>query len=506
MPLFTDVDHQISSISSSPPSQAPLFATETFSLILSFLDKPSLASCLRVSKAFFHLAGPKLYRDIEIVDNALESIAKGYDVVTRGRASRRGPTITNTKSQLLNCVRKITLRDHIDCDTASSDLVKSLPKHLDTLRVVPISIADNVPEVAHYCDLSNEHCRLRANLLKRGRSIDKIVYYVVGGVDASPTYTVAAKCAVRTITLVFESRMSSHSLQIVTSILATHTDANSLRLVFCPRSPFTRAVIEAQRYLMPYEPLKTKTFASFMANVYNMWSRPIDVYVIDGYEVCGRPGPNGFRDIQDAGKRCVGLQKRVIEPYNELRRNTDSGRIDIQLKTRADYLKSGITDEIDKDALTAWRAESVKAARASRLARKRGKETELAIIKERFIAEEDDMWKVAGEYASCMGEAYRMISQTDAIENRQVPPQSAAGSLSMTDTRMELREGGSLEASETDGASVRWDSALLAMMNDWEIERATRLYMESEEVFLSMKAEEVKGEVAGTDAAGHVLG
>ena len=60
----------------SPPDRARL-PPELLPKILSFADPPTLATCLRVSRHFFHLAGPRLYRSITFQPSVDDSLLLG---------------------------------------------------------------------------------------------------------------------------------------------------------------------------------------------------------------------------------------------------------------------------------------------------------------------------------------------------------------------------------------------------------------------------------------------
>jgi hypothetical protein len=113
-------------------------SNHTISLILGSVDKKTLASCLRVSRTFYEVAGPLLYRHLSITPATLQSISSGSDITTHLRATRGHSERYNFKKALFEHTTAITLYDAPDSFVFQDDLDRFLPFiQIDSLRITP---------------------------------------------------------------------------------------------------------------------------------------------------------------------------------------------------------------------------------------------------------------------------------------------------------------------------------------------------------------------------------
>ncbi|RSH92364.1 hypothetical protein EHS25_008779 [Saitozyma podzolica] len=116
------------------PTPSPLSHPDLLLRIFSQADNPTLATCLRASKAWYDLAGPILYRIIECRDlEALEDVLRGSEIVNKAVTTRSGPCQRNFKSGLLRHTRY--LYTGIETGTPTSDALYRLAELSKQLKL-----------------------------------------------------------------------------------------------------------------------------------------------------------------------------------------------------------------------------------------------------------------------------------------------------------------------------------------------------------------------------------
>ncbi|RSH92341.1 hypothetical protein EHS25_008756 [Saitozyma podzolica] len=101
-------------------SLPPIAHPDILRRILSFADKPALATCLRTHSIFFDIAGAQLYHTVgnwrDERPTSLTALTKGASIITSTSSDGSRPARTNFKSQLLGYVRILEIRDHPCCE------------------------------------------------------------------------------------------------------------------------------------------------------------------------------------------------------------------------------------------------------------------------------------------------------------------------------------------------------------------------------------------------------
>ena len=117
-------------IAHPPPS--PLACPDTLLRIHRAADRDTLCKCLRESKLFYQIAGPILYREVEIV-NDVDRLLRGAAIVDRARGTRSSPAAINLKRYLLSKTKFLEMSICRGCPRPNlgDDVL-----HLLTLRVV----------------------------------------------------------------------------------------------------------------------------------------------------------------------------------------------------------------------------------------------------------------------------------------------------------------------------------------------------------------------------------
>lgn len=114
-------------------------------LILAQADNATLSQCLRVSKAWYNVAGPLLYRYVECSTTvALERLMIGSNVRAGTVSTRRSRVGTNLKKGLIGHVKKISASLEV-CSSA----VDRLRQFIELANYVEVRIQS---EEQCYCD------------------------------------------------------------------------------------------------------------------------------------------------------------------------------------------------------------------------------------------------------------------------------------------------------------------------------------------------------------------
>jgi hypothetical protein len=122
------------------PAHSRLAHRDILRHILSFVDRPTLASCLRVHSLFFDIAGSLLYRELNLVELArdLGRVFAGPHTFFGEHLARTGPIPSDLKNRLLQHVRQIIMPVHLCCGDPYFDVATSLMPKLDLLCIMTV--------------------------------------------------------------------------------------------------------------------------------------------------------------------------------------------------------------------------------------------------------------------------------------------------------------------------------------------------------------------------------
>jgi hypothetical protein len=261
-------------------------------------------------------------------------------------------------------------------------------KEIDTLRVLPSVTCCCEPDrgcSGYGCwpnlDYPEVLCSLTRFLLDHSR-ICKLVYHVSGGESDLESLLMASDSQTNVVTLVFEADRSCLDdsaiyLELLKSEKTTHS-----RLIFCPpqERPWNDHCYDV-KLDAPFRNELAIQIATVLARV----SYQIDVYIIEGYLVQATDALG--EDECDATEDLQSIHELVLQYYILMSGDETTDTSHIQLKTVADYLQEGVTDEVDPRCLEDWRRIHAKAVKAEC-------EAMLAEINE----EDDGIWRTAQEY------------------------------------------------------------------------------------------------------------
>jgi hypothetical protein len=162
------------------------------------------------------------------------------------------------------------------------------------------------------------------------------------------------------ITMVFKTGMAYIDAQKDrVSLVAIQPQPQMLRMVFGPVEcgPSGDYIRGIQRFGARHPTLDE--MGRFIARMCILHTCPVEVYLIDGFEVQRPPSTTGVIAKADENESAIGklagLQTLVNQYYTDLKPDNRPGRATIEIKTRADYLQLGVFDEIDEEELEQWR-------------------------------------------------------------------------------------------------------------------------------------------------------
>jgi hypothetical protein len=269
------------------------------------------------------------------------------------------------------------------------------------------------------------------------------------------------------VTAVFENGMSFLRPLLASDLLEICSDKGIFRLIFAPRNHGRRDHrSRAHKFLIRPD---SEDFVHFIVGIFRNTKRHIEIYVIDGYQIRfpGSSTTDIDTELRSAAGCLAQLQELAVEWCNSYE-TVDKGETRIKLRTRADYLRLGIHDEIDEDELERWRI-----AEAELVAQTQQEEWEA--MRQSIQAEEGEMWEGVEGYRDCRDEAYQTIRLD--FHSPKLP--------SSTERHFES------DISDTDATIHRWDAEVTDMIYDMEVEKAVRLYMETEEAYSEVMTEGV---------------
>jgi hypothetical protein len=274
------------------------------------------------------------------------------------------------------------------------------------------------------------------------------------------TLDTSTKRRITEMTIVYEPKISQLKMSNLSKVLGI-AYPGSLRLIFAPRLVATQIKYDMGFYSEDPLPSPTRlAFSRFLAEVYTAFPGRTEVFLISKSGHC-------------AVTELALLEQLIREDYDKIQHSNSTIDPGIRLRTGPDYLRLGITDEIDEADLKGWRR-----------AEARMIEQELVTMRQMFQAEEEAMWDEVEKYVKGMGDAYRMVVHLDVCEE----PINSANSGS-SNRQVSVGKELELEDAALNETIRKWDLEIMDMVRGWDMEKASRLYMESEEEYLAIMAE-----------------
>lgn len=370
----------------SPASRCT--APDILTQILRYADDHTLAQTMRVSHRFYDIAGPMLYREIILHETDLDKLARGSEVVTRGSTRSRTAEI-NLKADLLKHVKVLEIASHpYECASHGARLFLQPVQQVETLRFVVKPIYG--VSMCHCCDSLTRFCGLEAEDEDcEGLDYEDLMYGIsdledehvvplsdfyfcpfLFGVQAKkvvltslgnpeilqrlPNTAVAASIFTIILSPDSMSIAKSWAKTIKASVKTAAEKASpvELRLLIAPwaeRICNFREELDTWPLWHHRTSVTTESLAEFLAKVISSRYRTT-VYFIEGpYEDArdnfvsklpeGRPLPP-ISEVKEAILKCPTSSSRPAR---------------LMFKTRADYLREGVTDEIDPEELERWK-------------------------------------------------------------------------------------------------------------------------------------------------------
>lgn len=327
-----------------------------------------------VSKSFYKIAGPLLYQEIIYPKVKLDGLLKGEEMGNRGTRSR--PATVNLKNDLLDQVRVFEIGWHVGVffggwyeeDTWHDCWRPIKLSKLRTLRFV----------FAMWCDCEGyRHCELcrseydylarRCPLLNELRA-PKIVLTSLRLHNLRAVFDrlgeIIQQASVLSVVLApYTFSLHSELAERLSNLLEASSALSSplkLRLLVAPWTEYVRSsALKASsseglrvvsRAAITYLPIGPEGYIDFFASIAST-TYDTTVYLLNDArtyfepDLCSSSLYQKF-DIEQ-------IQSGVFEAFGD-----DTTKWpNIELKTRADYLREGVTDEIDEVELNRWREE-----------------------------------------------------------------------------------------------------------------------------------------------------
>jgi hypothetical protein len=304
---------------------------------------------MRVSKTFYQVAGPLLYRNIVVkTQHSISPVLIGNSIVSRD-GTQEGVAATNLKNNLLSLIKHITIVEH----RCSRDAFAGPLLRIPTLLVVPRS---SCAESYHLC-LGRVSCPSLAKIRPQ-----KVVLHhtrlsegdeISHDNDTAKQFPFRVRCP--TLTLVLdESGCDTADLDQEASYQQVNLDLLKELRIIVHKTPIWLNKIAQRSTCSLYEEFIVARVASrmlgpVMAPIVALGSTKITIYL--------------FRQLDSASIDAViaaieaDLSKRQKAAGLDL---VQQGRPRYTIKTLSDYISEGLEDELLPEELKYWREQNQK--------------------------------------------------------------------------------------------------------------------------------------------------
>lgn len=310
-----------------------------------------------VNKAFYQVAGPLLYQELRFPETRPQRVLMGIDVLER--ASRSRPPKTNLKKDLLAQTRVLQVSWH---EGSLTCVTVSLPK-LKTVRFL----------FAMWCNCAHSiHCEICSGESLGGYPCDllssiraqKVVLTSLRAYNSHAVFGRLDEILSEATTVTIILSPDSHSIDnkaaqnictLMKDLARTRSEMH-LRLIVAPWSQAIKRVAgdsdNGISFRLTYRSarcIETSDAVDFISETISKQYQTT-IYLIQA-------GGPAFDDYGLWDGVLYGLDPIAVQEGIESRLKQDvADWPKFTIKTRADYLAEGITDEIDEEELDRWRA------------------------------------------------------------------------------------------------------------------------------------------------------
>lgn len=332
--------------------------------ILIYATIPALAACLLVCKNFYQVAGPILYRDVEIVDTK-STILEGAPQEPKTAGS--SAAVQNLKVKLLAHVKTMTFilhRRHHCKDPFDEPPAVDMPD-CDTIKVIFQARPRLNDEICFDCDEGDCGFRLGPayNLLLKTRP-KKLVWsnfrLFIRTWDLKSLEPILDHVEIFTLILHPRTIMEVHYWDTTRFLDRFDRKPIHLRIIICPWAPWVMEAsgesVDIEQHDTADPPATEKRIAEFICRMNQQFPRhgqKTEIYLIEQW------GPSTVCQQLPTKERAAELLQAWVTEYTGHPKYPKETRFYVPgrvvLKNRKDYLMEGVEDEIDSEELARWK-------------------------------------------------------------------------------------------------------------------------------------------------------
>jgi hypothetical protein len=290
---------------------------------------------MRVSKQFYEVAGPLLYKKV-VIKNRLAETMVGHRAVYRAPTKSRAASY-NLKRHLLSLVEHLTIVTHT-CGAAEPYF-----PNVKTLLIIPY--ADDVTN-EDLCQYS-KRCSLLGG---GGMRLQKIVIH--NSRAYAPPYMVA--CPILTLSLNEGAGLRHLSRQV--DVWGVHWRLVDQVRIIVSKLPawleFTAQMESGSERIVDIQTLVTSVLVPAMASV----PVPVTVYLFRDFEGQGKNKINEVKHMLDKG--LARADQQALQTAMNKGQPAPQPRKAYTIKMLSDYIAEGLEDEFLWQELKYWREEN----------------------------------------------------------------------------------------------------------------------------------------------------